>query len=75
MLNTNHPFFACIAFFLLTVACNGQQDASQAVYITATGNTYHRHTCRYLGEPCVPVQVEDAVVKEYMPCSDCMGAN
>lgn len=75
MLNTSHSLLACIAFFLLMLSCNGKQATNQPVYITATGNTYHRHTCRYLGEACVPVQVEDAVVKEYTPCSDCIGAN
>lgn len=75
MSNTSTAFVSCISFLLLIFTCCGKQVTDQNVYITGTGNTYHTHTCRYLGEHSVPIRVNDAVVKEYSPCSDCMQPN
>ena len=44
---------------------------SATVYITATGQCYHRAGCRYLSHSCVPISLADAKAQGYRPCSVC----
>jgi hypothetical protein len=46
-------------------------DGNVTVYITRTGNHYHRLGCRYLAKSCIPVSLKDAVERGELPCSRC----
>lgn len=41
------------------------------VYITKTGFKYHRIGCRYLSKSIIPINLSDAKLKAYSPCSVC----
>lgn len=43
----------------------------QTVYITKTGEKYHRSGCRYLKKSKISVSLEDAVASGYSPCKVC----
>lgn len=42
----------------------------QTVYITKTGEKYHRDGCRYL-KSCIAIELSDAQEQGYTPCSWC----
>ena len=48
-----------------------QDPASQAVYLTRTGEKYHRDGCRYLRQSRIPTTLRDAVGRGFGPCSVC----
>jgi hypothetical protein len=41
------------------------------VYITATGEKYHRDGCRYLSQSKIAISLADAKARGYTPCSVC----
>jgi endonuclease YncB( thermonuclease family) len=41
------------------------------VYITASGKKYHRAECRHLRKSCIPMDLNEARVRGYEPCSQC----
>ena len=41
------------------------------VYITATGEKYHRWGCQYLSQSCYSISLSDAQSRGYTPCSRC----
>ena len=41
------------------------------VYITETGECYHRAGCRYLSHSKIPISLKDAKAQGYRPCSVC----
>ena len=41
------------------------------VYITETGECYHRSGCRYLSHSKIPISLKDAKARGYRPCSVC----
>lgn len=41
------------------------------VYITKTGNKYHRAGCKYLKKSCIPISLEEAKAEGYTPCKVC----
>lgn len=41
------------------------------VYITATGEKYHKRGCQYLRDSCYEITYVEAVVDGYEPCSRC----
>jgi hypothetical protein len=41
------------------------------VYITKTGNKYHKKVCTYLRQSKIPISLGDAKVNGYTPCSKC----
>jgi len=47
------------------------QNNEQIVYITNTGNKYHRAGCRYLSESEIPIEKSEAISEGYTPCSVC----
>ena len=47
-----------------------QDDKSITVYVTKTGDKYHRSSCRYLSKSKIPISLSEAV-KYYSPCSVC----
>ena len=63
-----------------TVPAPQQQEATQVtadkpqektVYITATGNKYHRASCRYLEKSKISIDLSDALAAGYGACKVC----
>ena len=46
------------------------KNNSLTVYITKTGEKYHRDGCRYLSESKIPISLSNAKIS-YSPCSVC----
>jgi hypothetical protein len=40
------------------------------VYVTRTGHCYHRASCSYLRQSCIPMDLDQAK-RRYRPCSRC----
>ena len=51
-------------------AAQTKSDKNDIVYITNTGDRYHRAGCRFL-ESKVPINREDAINRGYTPCKTC----
>lgn len=49
------------------------QQNSQTVYITRTGNKYHKSGCRYLRQSSIAISLSDAQAQGYTACSVCGG--
>ena len=49
----------------------GGGGSGTTVYITATGEKYHRSTCRYLSHSKIPISLAEAKARGYTPCSVC----
>ena len=49
----------------------GSSSNDPVVYITATGDKYHRGSCRYLAHSRIPVRLSEARDRGYTPCSVC----
>ena len=55
----------------LTLAADAQQDpAATTVYVTRTGQKYHRDGCRYLSSSMIPMSLKEAALR-YTACSVC----
>lgn len=57
-----------------TIEENNQLTAQvqeNTVYITQTGEKYHRDGCRYLSKSKIPVDLSSAIASGYTPCSVC----
>lgn len=57
-----------------TVAPEQQPQVEQqtiTVYVTRTGEKYHRDGCRYLSKSQIPMSLQDAKASGYTPCSVC----
>lgn len=50
------------------------KDTSGIVYITDTGNKYHKNSCKYLKKSKNEITLNDAIKKGYTPCSKCYSA-
>lgn len=48
-----------------------QDPATITVYITKTGEKYHRGDCRYLRQSKIAVSLKEAIQRGYGPCSVC----
>jgi endonuclease YncB( thermonuclease family) len=46
-------------------------DNETTVYITSTGEKYHRHECRYLMKSMIPIRLGDARTRDLVPCPVC----
>lgn len=46
-------------------------DRSITVYVTETGEKYHRIYCRYLKHSKIPVSLREAKLRGYAPCLVC----
>jgi endonuclease YncB( thermonuclease family) len=53
-------------------AVSGSGPRPATVYITRTGEKYHRAGCLYLGESRFPVRLDDARFAGYEPCTVCV---
>ncbi len=58
-----------------TISSVQNNPAQSLVYITETGEKYHRRNCRYLFRSKLKISLEEAVEKGYVPCSVCMPAH
>ncbi len=47
------------------------EPQSQTVYVTRTGEKYHRDGCQYLRKSQIPTSLDDAIASGYTPCSKC----
>jgi len=61
-------FSAVLALLLLTLSA-GAQDVT--VYITKTGTKYHLEGCASLSRSAIPISLENAIARQYTPCSIC----
>jgi hypothetical protein len=55
--------------FLLIVFSTGL--FAQTVYVTNTGEKYHRGTCRYLAKSKIAIELSDAINQGYEACKVC----
>ena len=46
-------------------------DDEATVYITSTGEKYHRHECRYLMKSMIPIRLGEARTGDLVPCPAC----
>ncbi len=53
------------------VAAGASSGGDPIVYVTATGECYHRSGCRYLSESRIPIRLKQAEERGYRPCSVC----
>ena len=49
------------------------QQNEQTVYVTRTGDKYHKAGCRYLRQSQIPMSLSQAQASGYTPCSICGG--
>lgn len=52
-------------------AADPYQTIDTSVYITETGEKYHRISCRYLKDSCIEISLSKAISRGYTPCSVC----
>ncbi len=46
-------------------------SSNTIVYITTTGEKYHKSGCQYLSKSKIPIKLKDAKARSYTPCSRC----
>ena len=63
--------FAIIIFFNTPLIIFADVDGSTTVYITETGQKYHRGNCSYLRQSKISITLSDATAMGYTPCSRC----
>ena len=78
MKKTNLIYFVSVLllFFLCISACDkpsnsSNQDTQITVYITKTGEKYHKSSCRYLSKSKISISLKDAKEQGLTPCSVC----
>lgn len=49
------------------------KDEERMVYITPTGEKYHKKTCRMIKEDCTEIGINDAIARGYTACGVCGG--
>ena len=54
-----------------TVTESSRDDYPDTVFITDTGEKYHRAGCRYLSNSSREISLADAQAQGYLPCSQC----
>jgi len=69
---------ACLLVFLASCSAPAAKDPVSpskpdqvTVYVTRTGEKYHRAGCRYLSRSMIPMTLETAKARGYTPCSVC----
>lgn len=69
---------ACLLFIGMGSKCPWDKDSSSngssgddIVYITETGDKYHRSNCRYLSQSKIPIERREAIRQGYTACSVC----
>lgn len=54
-----------------TTTTQANQSNSRTVYITKTGEKYHRSGCKYLRKSCISTTLSSALAQGYTACSVC----
>lgn len=64
-----------VSCYIIVKAVQKKAPASNGgggvVYITRTGEKYHRYGCRYLRQSCIPISLNTAISTGYDACSIC----
>jgi competence protein ComEC len=55
----------------VAVVGGASSGGNPTVYVTATGECYHRSGCRYLAASRIAIKLKDAKARGYRPCSAC----
>ena len=55
----------------VTEYTNKSEEESETVYITDTGEKYHRWGCQYLRQSCYSISLQNALSQGYTACSRC----
>ena len=50
---------------------SSSKTQSMTVYVTNTGEKYHRYGCQYLAKSCIAISLDDAKSSGYTACSRC----
>jgi hypothetical protein len=61
---------ACLLAVLPAASIAQPKAASETVYVTKTGEKYHRESCRHLAKSKISISLDDAK-KRYTACSVC----
>ncbi|MBL0741457.1 hypothetical protein [Chryseolinea lacunae] len=70
--STQKTFWIVCLLFSLTIQFNARAQSNQdVVYITRTGEKYHREACQYLKRSSFEIERTDAIERGYSPCSVC----
>jgi hypothetical protein len=67
------PFGACgsaVAHTSSAESLQASQNREVVVYVTRTGEKYHRESCRHLAKSKIPMSLTDAK-QRYAPCKVC----
>ncbi len=72
---TTEPATTTTAKLTTTSLAAVAADDDPTVYITKTGEKYHRATCRYLKESKIPISLSEAKNQGYEPCKVCKPPN
>jgi hypothetical protein len=54
-----------------TSTLNQKDQKEETVYITNTGEKYHRESCRHLAKSKIPIKKSDAISRGYEACKVC----
>ena len=54
-----------------SASSSSSDTQSATVYITRTGEQYHRNSCQYLRESKIPIELSTAKARGYTACSVC----
>lgn len=63
--------FLVLLIFLCSPAVAYADNSSATVYVTKSGEKYHRSGCRYLKQSCISLSLREAVENGYTACSVC----
>jgi methylphosphotriester-DNA--protein-cysteine methyltransferase len=57
--------------FILVAALALAAPGTTTVYITRTGEKYHKESCSSLKKSKIPITLEEAIKQGYEPCKRC----
>lgn len=64
--------FLCVIILVCSVLpFYALANGNTTVYVTNTGECYHRSGCQYLRKSCISISLQDAVSEGYRACSKC----
>ena len=64
-------FLLMISFLTVATSCYSDPENDTMVYITATGQKYHRENCRYVRGKAIEISLSKAQREGYDPCKVC----
>ncbi len=63
--------FVLLTLFFISCTLDETSQTSRTVYITNTGNKYHRYSCRYVQQSRIAISLDTAKARGYTACSVC----